>query len=38
VGIRSTVLGFYTKFDLAWAQENYVTSKPKPYFTLGHDF
>jgi Tol biopolymer transport system component len=38
VGIRSTVLGFYTKFDLAWAKENYITSKPKPYFTLGHDF
>ncbi|GAA4499618.1 hypothetical protein GCM10023172_18510 [Hymenobacter ginsengisoli] len=38
VGIRSTVLGFYTKFDLAWARENYVTTKPKPYFTLGHDF
>ena len=37
-GIRSTVLGFYTKFDLAWARENYMTSKPKPYFTLGHDF
>jgi hypothetical protein len=38
VGVRSTVLGFYTKFDLAWAWENYTTSKPKPYFTLGHDF
>jgi len=38
VGVRSTVLGFYTKFDLAWARENYVTSSPKPYFTLGHDF
>ncbi len=38
VGVRSTVLGFYTKFDLAWAWENYVTSKPRPYFTLGHDF
>ncbi|AMR28657.1 hypothetical protein A0257_17160 [Hymenobacter psoromatis] len=38
VGIRSTVLGFYTKFDLAWARENYITSSPKPYFTLGHDF
>jgi len=38
VGVRTTVLGFYTKFDLAWARENYVTSKPKPYFTLGHDF
>ena len=38
VGVRTTMLGFYTKFDLAWARENYVTSKPKPYFTLGHDF
>ena len=38
VGVRTTMLGFYTKFDVAWAQENYVTSKPKPYFTLGHDF
>jgi hypothetical protein len=37
-GIRSTVLGFYAKFDVAWAWENYNTSKPKPYFTLGHDF
>jgi hypothetical protein len=37
-GIRSTVLGFYAKFDVAWAWENYMTSKPKPYFTLGHDF
>ncbi len=38
VGVRTTMLGFYTKFDLAWARENYMTSKPKPYFTLGHDF
>ncbi|MEJ7659258.1 MAG: hypothetical protein WKG07_06330 [Hymenobacter sp.] len=38
VGVRTTMLGFYTKFDLAWARENYVTSKPRPYFTLGHDF
>lgn len=38
LGVRSTVLGFYTKFDLAWAWENYTTSKPKPYLTLGHDF
>lgn len=37
-GIRSTVLGFYLKFDVAWAWENYNTSKPKPYLTLGHDF
>jgi Tol biopolymer transport system component len=37
-GVRTIVLGFYTKFDLAWAWENYTTSKPKPYLTLGHDF
>ncbi|MVN76875.1 hypothetical protein GO988_11120 [Hymenobacter sp. HMF4947] len=37
-GIRSTVLGFYLKYDIAWSQENYVTNGPKHYFTLGHDF
>jgi hypothetical protein len=38
VGIRTTLLGFYGKFDMAWGEENYVRTKPKPYFTLGHDF
>jgi hypothetical protein len=38
VGVRTTMLGFYTKFDLAWGEENYVRTGPKPYFTLGHDF
>ena len=37
-GIRTTLLGFYGKFDVAWGQENYVTSKPHYYFTLGYDF
>lgn len=37
-GVRTLVLGFYTKFDLAWAWENYTTSRPKPYITLGYDF
>ena len=37
-GIRSTLLGFYGKFDVAWGQENYVTSSPHYYFTLGYDF
>ena len=37
-GVRTTVLGFYLKYDLAWSQENYVINKPKSYFTLGHDF
>ncbi len=38
VGIRTTLLGFYGKFDLAWGEENNVRTAPKPYFTLGHDF
>ena len=37
-GIRTTLLGFYGKADVAWGQENYVTSKPHYYFTLGYDF
>ena len=37
-GVRSTLLGFYGKFDVAWGQENYVTTKPQYYFTLGYDF
>ena len=37
-GIRSTLLGFYGKFDVAWGQENYVTTSPHYYFTLGYDF
>ena len=37
-GIRSTLLGFYGKADVAWGQENYVTTKPHYYFTLGYDF
>lgn len=38
VGVRTTMLGFYTKFDLAWGEENYTRTGPKPYLTLGHDF
>ena len=38
VGVRTTMLGFYTKFDLAWGEENYIRTGPKPYLTLGHDF
>jgi len=37
-GVRTTLLGFYVKYDIAWAQENYTTTGPKHYFTLGHDF
>ena len=38
VGARTTLLGFYGKADVAWGKENYVTSGPKFYFTLGYDF
>ena len=38
VGVRTTMLGFYVKYDLAWGRENYITSAPKSYLTLGHDF
>ena len=38
VGARTTLLGFYGKVDVAWGQENFVTSGPKFYFTLGYDF
>jgi len=37
-GVRTTLLGFYGKFDVAWGQENYVTTSPHYYFTLGYDF
>lgn len=37
-GVRSTILGFYGKFDIAWGQEDYVQKDPKLYFTLGYDF
>jgi len=38
VGARTTMLGFYLKTDVAWGQEDYVTSGPKFYFSLGYDF
>ena len=38
VGARTSLLGFYGKLDVAWGEENYVTSGPKFYGTLGYDF
>ena len=38
VGVRTTILGFYGKFDLAWPRENYQATPPKAFVTLGHDF
>jgi hypothetical protein len=37
-GLRTVILGYYMKFDLAWPVENYQVLKPKFYFTLGFDF
>jgi outer membrane translocation and assembly module TamA len=37
-GIRTTLLGFYGKADIAWGQEDYVQKGPKFYFSLGYDF
>jgi Tol biopolymer transport system component len=38
VGLRTVILGYYVKFDLAWPVENYEVLKPKFYMTLGFDF
>ncbi|WP_324672950.1 hypothetical protein [Hymenobacter sp. GOD-10R] len=37
-GMRTTLLGFYGKADMAWGQEDYKQTGPKFYFTLGYDF
>jgi hypothetical protein len=37
-GIRTVLLGYYMKFDVAWPVEDYITSSPKFYVTLGYDF
>jgi outer membrane protein assembly factor BamA len=38
VGIRTVILGYYMKADLAWPVENYQVLKPKLHVTLGFDF
>jgi hypothetical protein len=37
-GIRTVILGYYMKFDVAWPIENYTVGKTKFYVTLGYDF
>ncbi|MBT32622.1 MAG: translocation protein TolB [Thalassobius sp.] len=37
-GIRTMLLGYYTKFDVAWGIEDDSRQDPMFYFTLGHDF
>jgi hypothetical protein len=38
VGLRTMMLGYYVKFDLAWPVENYKVNDPRLSFTLGFDF
>jgi Tol biopolymer transport system component len=37
-GLRSVMLGYYLKFDVAWPVENFQTKEPKLMVTLGYDF
>ncbi|MBL3657090.1 translocation protein TolB [Fulvivirga sediminis] len=37
-GLRTMLLGYYVKVDLAWPVEDYVVDSPKIMFTLGYDF
>lgn len=39
IGMRSTLLGYYLKLDLAWAIEDFIIAdQPKFYLTFGYDF
>jgi hypothetical protein len=37
-GMRTVILGYFMKMDLAWPIEDNSVGSPKFYFTLGHDF
>ena len=37
-GVRTVVLGYYIKFDMAWPVENYQVQNPRAHLTLGFDF
>jgi len=37
-GLRTMMLGYYVKFDLAWPVENYTVKDPRLSVTLGFDF
>ena len=38
LGLRTTLFGYYAKFDVGWGMENRDVQKPITYFSLGHDF
>jgi len=37
-GLRTVLLGYYMKFDLAWPVEDFATGDPRFFITLGYDF
>ncbi|MGF1532611.1 MAG: hypothetical protein ACFCUI_02830 [Bernardetiaceae bacterium] len=37
-GLRSKILNYFTRFDVAWGLENDVVRSPKFYLSLGYDF
>jgi hypothetical protein len=37
-GVRSTLLGYFLKFDVAWPMKGFFIGKPIGYFALGLDF
>ena len=38
VGMRTVMLGYYIKADVAWPVENYEVAEPRLHVTLGFDF
>ncbi len=37
-GVRTTILGYFVKFDVGWGLENREVKQPISYLTLGYDF
>jgi hypothetical protein len=37
-GVRSTLLGYFIKFDASWPMNGFFRGKPQTYFSLGLDF
>ncbi|HMP98632.1 MAG TPA: translocation protein TolB [Cyclobacteriaceae bacterium] len=38
IGMRTMMLGYYMRFDLAWPVENYTVKDPRLFVSLGFDF
>jgi len=36
--MRTMLLGYYMRFDLAWPVENYTVKEPRLFVSLGFDF